>query len=89
MKSWAKKGITTVEQAHAEEAAFYNQQQQKQPYRSGGSGNYQQEIVPDWFNDRKRKNDQANQPVGKDKLRELEEVDRMLAKLRSEKVRTG
>lgn len=89
LKNWAKKGIFTVEQAHAEETAFYNQQQQRQPYRSGRDGNYQQEIVPDWFKSRKRKKSQADQPVSKDELQELEEVDRMLAKLKSEKDGVG
>ncbi|UJL46278.1 DnaD domain protein [Virgibacillus sp. NKC19-16] len=85
LKNWAKKGITTVKQAHAEEVAFYNQQQQKQPYRSGGGGNYQQEIVPDWFREREQKKSLADKPVSKDEQRELEKVDRMLAKLKSEK----
>ncbi|WP_100010163.1 DnaD domain-containing protein [Lentibacillus sediminis] len=58
LQAWMKKGITTVEEAKAEEQEFKRKQQQKQP-RSYGKKPYHAEqkavdIVPDWFEEHKR-----------------------------------
>lgn len=54
LRAWAKKGITTLEAAKAEELAY-----QKKTYPS-----YEQrqtEVIPDWFKERKQQQRAANQ----------------------------
>ncbi|MFD1363331.1 DnaD domain-containing protein [Lentibacillus salinarum] len=51
LKAWARKGITTVEQAAADETAFRNRQNSK----STQSAATTDDVVPEWFNERKRK----------------------------------
>ncbi|WP_164670937.1 DnaD domain-containing protein [Virgibacillus doumboii] len=75
LQSWSGKGIKTLDQAKAEEVEFQNQQSSKR-------GNYQpqqQEIVPDWFKNRKQKqrnSDSNNQ-------NDWEETARLLSKYKA------
>lgn len=86
LQAWVKKGITTVEQAVADEVAFRNQQRQFRGY--GG----RQEIVPEWFEKRKRKSvfdelreeiEAEQDPV--DLAAEKAEFDRIVARLKGKR----
>ncbi|GAA0442023.1 hypothetical protein GCM10008983_18890 [Lentibacillus halophilus] len=81
LQAWAKKGITTVEDAKAEEAAFRRSRQQG---RGGPSyAARTEEVIPDWFREQKRqeklKQEQAADE-SRDKTAEWEETERLLAK---------
>ncbi|WP_106496289.1 DnaD domain-containing protein [Lentibacillus sp. Marseille-P4043] len=79
LQAWAKKGITTVEEAEADEVAFRMQQRQKQFQVQGhGASN---EVVPDWFEEWERK-----QMVDDLKKREPEPVDMEAEKAEFERV---
>ncbi|RYG73443.1 DnaD domain protein [Lentibacillus lipolyticus] len=51
LKAWSNKGITTVEQAAANEAAFRYRQRQPQRHHPSTGG----EVIPGWFQERKQK----------------------------------
>lgn len=80
LKTWAKKGIHTVEQADTEEVAFRNRKR-KSSINAKVSG----EVVPEWFRKRKQEKEQAKQTsdsVQSDPVEEAwekEEFDRLLA----------
>ncbi|WP_343750524.1 DnaD domain protein [Lentibacillus halophilus] len=83
LQAWAKNGITTVEDAKAEEAAFHRRRQQG---RGGPSyAARTEEVIPDWFREQKRQEkrnqerDQA-EDESRDKTAEWEETERLLAK---------
>ncbi|MBP2078413.1 DnaD domain-containing protein [Oceanobacillus polygoni] len=66
LQSWIRKGITTVEQADAEEIAFRKQQQQ--PKGSGVStfnNGPTEEVVPDWFRKQKQQEKQLQEKTQK------------------------
>lgn len=58
LKAWAKKEITTLEAAKAEETAYHNRRTQKSQQ---GYKPHHAEIVPDWFTERKRQEHSVNQ----------------------------
>ncbi|TMN23292.1 DnaD domain-containing protein [Lentibacillus cibarius] len=58
LKAWSKKGITTVEQVAANEAAFRNRQLQQQHQRPSTAGS---EVIPGWFQKRKQKQERNRQ----------------------------
>ncbi|GAB3042158.1 DnaD domain-containing protein [Virgibacillus ainsalahensis] len=74
-KAWKKKGITTLEQVHADEEAF----QKHHAYQRASLG--QKEVVPDWFKDR-HKEAKPKKQVEEDEL-SSEEIGRMLAAISS------
>ncbi len=83
LKAWARKGITTIEQAEADEAAFRNRQNQKINQSAQASN----EIVPDWFKERKRKQAEEKKPLTSElNSLEKEEVERLLQKYRNRDV---
>lgn len=49
LSAWVKKGITTLEQVEADEAAFCNQRQNKRSQKYIGH-----EVVPEWFQELKK-----------------------------------
>ncbi|GGJ91098.1 hypothetical protein GCM10007063_12220 [Lentibacillus kapialis] len=82
LKAWAKKGITTVEQAAADEMAFRNRHNHQQPPRT------QSDIIPAWFHEHKRKQELEKQQKSKsDALdsAEWQECERLLAKYSSKR----
>ncbi|MFD0954028.1 DnaD domain protein [Virgibacillus natechei] len=82
LQAWVKKGITTVDQASAEEVAFRREQQAKKQ-RGGTFRAESREIVPDWFKEqkreekRKREQEKANKSE-RDTEAERAEVKRLL-----------
>lgn len=83
LKAWARKGITTIEQAEADEAAFRNRQNQK----INQSANASNEVVPDWFKERKRKQAEEKKPLTSEvSSEEQAEVERLLQKYRNKDV---
>ncbi|MFC3040699.1 DnaD domain-containing protein [Virgibacillus xinjiangensis] len=81
LKAWKRKGITTVEQAELEEKAFRQQHVGKPHYNQHQP---QEEIVPDWFKDRKEKaavSYEETTALPKDANHETEEIERLLAKV--------
>ncbi|WP_373893765.1 DnaD domain-containing protein [Virgibacillus sp. CBA3643] len=89
LQAWVKKGITTVDQASAEEAAFRREQQARKQRGGGGSFRTEsREIVPYWFKEQKReekrKREEANaKKSGSDIEAEAAEVKRLLAQYSS------
>ncbi|MBP1971758.1 DnaD/phage-associated family protein [Virgibacillus natechei] len=90
LQAWVKKGITTVDQASAEETAFRWEQQAKK--RGGGIFREEsREIVPDWFKEQKREEKRKKEkeiPVQPkfDLKAEREELAKMVAELSKKKV---
>ncbi|SEQ22749.1 DnaD and phage-associated domain-containing protein [Virgibacillus subterraneus] len=72
LQSWHRKNIKTLEQAKAEEVEFQNQQSSKRGFYQSKS----QEIVPDWFKERKQ--NKNNTPKQKVDPNEWEETKRLL-----------
>ncbi|WP_196493801.1 Lin1244/Lin1753 domain-containing protein [Ornithinibacillus caprae] len=56
LKSWHQKGIKTIDQAKAEEVQFQNQQANR------FQGKQSQEVVPDWFRNRKKQSNNLPKP---------------------------
>ncbi|MGY0691357.1 DnaD domain-containing protein [Virgibacillus sp. FSP13] len=52
LQAWDRKGISSVEDAKAEEVAFQNERKQQ---GRGNGGQQNVEVVPDWFWERQRK----------------------------------
>ncbi|MBP1949358.1 DnaD domain-containing protein [Virgibacillus litoralis] len=83
LKAWARKGITTIEQAEADEAAFRNRQNQQKNQSAQASG----EVVPDWFKERKRKQAEEKRPLTPEiSSEEQAEVERLLLNYRNRDV---
>ncbi len=83
LKAWARKGIITIEQAEADEAAFRNRQNQKTNQSAKASG----EVVPDWFKERKRKQAEEKKPLTSELNSEQQaEVEQLLLKYRNRDV---
>lgn len=86
LKAWARKGITTVEQATANDAAFRNRQSQKFTQPAAAKA----EVVPEWFKEQKRKQaleerqkqheDTTTCLPGSKEWKEWKECERLLAK---------
>ncbi|MGY0693864.1 DnaD domain-containing protein [Virgibacillus sp. FSP13] len=81
LQAWVKKGITTVEQAEADEAAFRNRQRQFRGNETRG------EVVPEWFVERERKQKfeelrkvAGMETVPEDEAAERAEIEMLLAK---------
>ncbi|WP_303699929.1 DnaD domain-containing protein [Lentibacillus sp. CBA3610] len=92
LKAWTRKGITTVEQAAADETAFRNQQNSKSTQSATTTG----DVVPEWFKERKQK--QALEEKRKQQERaktylpgsaEREEFERLLAEYSERNVGAG
>ncbi|QKY70280.1 DnaD domain protein [Lentibacillus sp. CBA3610] len=86
LQAWAKKGITTVEAARAEEAEFRRRQEQRRERGSYVTGKV--EVVPEWFREQKRQAKQNREREkaareSRDLEAEREEVERLLAEFRS------
>lgn len=66
LQSWAKKGITTMEEVRAEERNF-SRRKERHTYKTGPYPMQQpavrKEVIPDWFTERKEEKPQENQPV--------------------------
>ncbi|MGJ9460083.1 Lin1244/Lin1753 domain-containing protein [Oceanobacillus sp. CF4.6] len=75
LQSWHKKGIKTIEQAKAEEVQFQNQQATKKPYYQKQQSN---EVVPDWFKDKKHKQ-AASQSSSSNETKNTDEIAKRLA----------
>ncbi|SFD42150.1 DnaD and phage-associated domain-containing protein [Lentibacillus persicus] len=85
LKAWKTAGVTTVEQAAANDNAFRNRSKGKQ---AGGRG----EVVPDWFNERKAKRtnrEDASERNSTGQARDQEAFDRLLAEFTGEVGRVG
>ncbi|PAV28413.1 hypothetical protein CIL05_17420 [Virgibacillus profundi] len=83
LQAWAKKGITSVEQARAEEVEFRREKKASHGFvgRAGA-----EEIVPDWFWEQKQREELKREEqafvVRRDVDEETAEIGRMLAALR-------
>ncbi|MFD1361272.1 DnaD domain-containing protein [Lentibacillus salinarum] len=78
LQAWAKSNIRTVEAARAEETAF----RQKQASRHVNTA--PQEVVPDWFIERKKKRTSAPKEVPQLTPEQIAETDRLLAEFTSQ-----
>ncbi|WP_430790488.1 DnaD domain-containing protein [Virgibacillus flavescens] len=88
LQAWAKKGISGVEAAQAEEVEFRaGSVQKKRSYSGGASASASAEVVPEWFTEQKRKRELerkqvAIEEVEMDPAAEMEEMERLLAACR-------
>ncbi|WP_163969658.1 DnaD domain-containing protein [Oceanobacillus halotolerans] len=90
LQDWARKGITSVDEAGAEEVAYRNQYYPKQPNRDEQK---RTEVLPDWFLERQHKHQErmaAQQSPIRPKMdqaaleAEREELAKLLAEFSSE-----
>ncbi|RDW21431.1 hypothetical protein CWR48_03245 [Oceanobacillus arenosus] len=86
LQAWVKKGIVTVDDAMAEDVAFRNQRgQRKKEWGSASGRQGRDEIVPEWFEERKRGNEQlivgSLAEEGKNGFLDLEEMKRELREM--------
>ncbi len=70
LQSWHHKGIKSLEQAKSEEVEFQNQQAAKKPYYQNKSN----EVVPDWFKERKQNKNTPKQEVDPEEWGETEQL---------------